>query len=95
MESPTRPSCLSFVSGHGTVAADYDGILCKGDDGKVKGIRKRVSYLSHHPSRFPGRGFSLILETFILKDTPFPCTGTDKLLVRVAVNTGKLPLTPE
>ena len=29
------------------------GILCKGDDGKVKGIRKRVSDLSHHPSRLP------------------------------------------
>ena len=38
---------------------------------------------------------SLILETFILKDTLFPCTGTDKLPVGVVVNTGKLPLTPE
>ena len=31
------------------------------------------------------------------KDTPFPCTGAGagELPVRVAVNTGRLPLTPE
>lgn len=27
--------------------------------------------------------------------TPFPCMGTGKLPLRVAVNTGKSPLTPE
>ena len=94
-ESPIHPSCLSFVSGHGTVATDQDGILCKGDDGKVRD--QEESLLSFPSSLAPPLTglLSLILESFILKDTLFPCKGTDKLSVPVVVNTRKLPLTPE
>ena len=45
------PSCLLlFVSGHGTVVGDYYGIWCEGDDGKMKGGKRRDSLLPTFPS---------------------------------------------
>ena len=51
---------LSFVSGHGTIAGDYYGIWCEGDDGKMKGGKEETLLFppSHHPSRFSWPRFS-------------------------------------
>ena len=45
--NPATDSYQGLVSGHGTVAGDYYGIWCEGDDGKVNG---GYSPLSSFPS---------------------------------------------
>lgn len=42
-KTDSSQSSLLIVSGHGTVASDYDGIWREVDDGKMKGERNGLS----------------------------------------------------
>ena len=57
----------------------------EGERDQEESLRSFPSSLAPHLTGL----LSLILESFILKDTLFPCKGTDKLSVRVVLNTGK------